>query len=107
MEGRTGAGMQVFQHELVMIDVEASTALWDWNSHFVNMALQLHHQTLRTLLPCFFAYQVRGCPVWVNITSCLEGAAPQSFTGCIIDGVRSGTSKKDMVSGSLVLQVET
>ena len=45
---------------LVMPDVEGSTAPWDWNSHVMNMALQLHHQTLRNLLPQFFAYQVKG-----------------------------------------------
>ncbi len=58
--GSTGKGMELFQSDmsLVMTDVEGSTALWEWNSYIMNIALGLHDHTLRALLPQFFGYEV-------------------------------------------------
>ena len=53
-------GMEVFQNgmSIVMTDVEGSTALWEWNSRIMNLALALHDHTLRSLLPKYFGYEV-------------------------------------------------
>ncbi len=80
--GSTGKRMELFQSDmsLVMTDVEGSTALWEWNSHIMNIALGLHDHTLRALLPQFFGYEV-----WpmLFLSGSLLAVQPVCCTACL------------------------
>ena len=77
--GSTGKGMELFQSDmsLVMTDVEGSTALWEWNSCIMNIALGMHDHTLRAVMPQFFGYEV-----WpmLLLSGCLLASQPVCCT---------------------------
>ncbi|KAK9815654.1 hypothetical protein WJX72_007454 [[Myrmecia] bisecta] len=43
---------------LVMTDVEGSTELWEWNPEVTKKAIDMHDETLRSLLKTHFGYEV-------------------------------------------------
>jgi hypothetical protein len=82
--GTTGKGMDLFQSDmsLVMTDVEGSTALWEWNSYIMNIALGLHDHTLRALLPQFFGYEVWPMLLWSECLLALQPVCCRTGLNC-------------------------
>jgi len=82
--GSTGKGMDLFQSDmsLVMTDVEGSTALWEWNSYIMNIALGLHDHTLRALLPQCFGYEVWPMLLWSECLLALQPVCCRTGLNC-------------------------